>query len=53
MEMEVRKVNGYLPFWVGGYQSIFRNPLTDPYVLGISSGASLGAAIAILLGFWF
>ena len=32
------------------YQSIFRNPLTDPYVLGISSGASLGAAIAILFG---
>ena len=32
------------------YQSIFRNPLTDPYILGISSGASLGAAIAILLG---
>ena len=32
------------------YQSVFRNPLTDPYVLGISSGASLGAAIAILLG---
>ncbi len=34
----------------GVYQSVFRNPLTDPYVLGISSGASLGAAIAILLG---
>ncbi len=33
------------------YQSIFRNPLTDPYILGISSGASLGAAISILLGF--
>ena len=32
------------------YQSIFRNPLTDPYVLGVSSGASLGAALAILLG---
>lgn len=32
------------------YQSIFRNPLTDPYVLGISSGASLGAALAILCG---
>ncbi len=32
------------------YQSVFRNPLTDPYVLGISSGASLGAAIAIILG---
>ncbi len=32
------------------YQSIFRNPLTDPYVLGVSSGASLGAAVAILFG---
>lgn len=32
------------------YQSVFRNPLTDPYVLGISSGASLGAATAIILG---
>ncbi len=32
------------------YQSIFRNPLTDPYVLGVSSGASLGAAAAFLLG---
>ena len=32
------------------YQSVFRNPLTDPYVLGVSSGASLGAAIAILVG---
>ena len=32
------------------YQSVFRNPLTDPYGLGISSGASLGAAIAIVLG---
>jgi iron complex transport system permease protein len=32
------------------YQSIFRNPLTDPYVLGVSSGASLGAAVALLLG---
>lgn len=34
----------------GVYQSVFRNPLTDPYVLGVSSGASLGAAIAIILG---
>ena len=32
------------------YQSIFRNPLTDPYVLGVSSGASLGASLAILFG---
>ncbi len=32
------------------YQSIFRNPLTDPYILGVSSGASLGASLAILFG---
>lgn len=31
-------------------QSILRNPLADPYVLGISSGAGLGAAIAIVMG---
>ena len=30
-------------------QTLFRNPLADPYILGISSGASLGAAVAILL----
>ena len=32
------------------YQSVFRNPLTDPYILGVSSGASLGASLAILFG---
>lgn len=32
------------------FQSIFRNPMADPYVLGVSSGASLGAALAIILG---
>jgi len=32
------------------YQAIFRNPLSDPYTLGISSGASFGAALAIVLG---
>lgn len=29
-------------------QSLFRNPLAGPYILGISSGASLGVAIAVL-----
>jgi iron complex transport system permease protein len=29
-------------------QTIFRNPLAGPYVLGVSSGASLGVAIVIL-----
>ena len=31
-------------------QAVVRNPLANPYVLGISSGASLGATMAILLG---
>jgi len=31
------------------FQSLLRNPLADPYVLGTSSGAALGAAIAFLL----
>ena len=31
-------------------QGLLRNPLADPYVLGISSGAGLGAVLAILLG---
>lgn len=32
------------------YQGLFNNPLVDPYILGISAGAGLGASIAILLG---
>ena len=31
-------------------QALLRNPLADPYVLGVSSGAALGAAGAIVLG---
>lgn len=31
------------------FQAILRNPLADPYILGISSGAALGAATGILL----
>jgi iron complex transport system permease protein len=30
------------------YQALFRNPLADPYILGISSGAGLGAMIAFV-----
>ncbi|NLO69617.1 MAG: iron ABC transporter permease [Porphyromonadaceae bacterium] len=29
-------------------QTLFRNPLADPYVLGVSSGASLGAALVMM-----
>lgn len=45
-------------FFIGGglalsgaiFQGLFRNPLADSYLLGISSGASLGAAAALVLG---
>jgi iron complex transport system permease protein len=33
------------------YQSLFRNPLVSPDILGVSTGAGLGAVIGILLGF--
>lgn len=31
-------------------QALVKNPLADPYILGISSGASLGATLAVLFG---
>ncbi|MGI6468098.1 MAG: iron chelate uptake ABC transporter family permease subunit [Syntrophomonadaceae bacterium] len=31
------------------FQGLFRNPMADPYVIGVSSGAALGAVAAILL----
>ena len=36
------------------FQAILRNPLADPYVLGVSSGAGLGAALTMAagLGLW-
>ena len=33
------------------YQGIFKNPMADPYILGVSSGAALGAAVGIVLNF--
>ena len=32
----------------GCFQGLFKNPMADPYVIGVSSGASLGAALAIV-----
>ena len=32
-------------------QAVVQNPLADPYILGVSSGSSLGATFAILVGF--
>lgn len=55
---QVRVPRVLLAFMVGGslaavgasLQALLRNPLADPYVIGISSGAALGAAVAILFG---
>jgi len=33
------------------FQGLFRNPMADPYVLGISSGAALGATLALAFPF--
>jgi iron complex transport system permease protein len=35
------------------FQAMFRNPLATPFTLGVASGASLGAAIYVRLGFSF
>lgn len=34
----------------GALQALFRNPLADPYTLGVSGGGALGASIAIAFG---
>jgi iron complex transport system permease protein len=55
--LDVRLPRVLLTFLVGGslaisgcgIQAIFRNPLTDSYILGLSSGAAFGAALALAL----
>ncbi len=34
------------------FQAILNNPLADPYILGVSSGAALGSTIAVVSGFY-
>src|SRR6266581_4952371 len=34
----------------GALQALFRNPLADPYTLGVSGGGALGASAAIAMG---
>ncbi len=56
--MEVRLPRLLAAFGVGGLlalagvllQALFRNPLADPYVLGVSGGASVGALVAMIFG---
>jgi iron complex transport system permease protein len=35
------------------FQALLRNPLADPFILGVSSGGALGAVIGIILGLGF
>jgi iron complex transport system permease protein len=43
-------VGGMLALAGASYQGVFRNPLADPYLLGIAAGAGLGATLAIAYG---
>lgn len=43
-------VGGTLAISGAAYQGVFRNPLADPYLLGIAAGAALGATLAIVSG---
>ena len=43
-------VGGSLAMAGAAYQGIFRNPLADPYLLGVSAGAGLGAVLAFGFG---
>ena len=55
--LELRASRALVAFVTGGalalaglmMQALLRNPLADPYVLGVSSGASVGALLALLL----
>ena len=40
-------VGGMLAMAGAGFQGVFRNPLADPYLLGVAAGAGLGATLAI------
>jgi cobalamin transport system permease protein len=41
-------VGGMLAIAGASYQGVFRNPLCDPYLLGVAGGAGLGATLAII-----
>lgn len=42
---------GALAVCGAAYQGIFKNPMADPFILGVSSGAALGASIGIVMHF--
>jgi len=56
--LQLRMPRVILGFLVGGslasvgvmLQALLRNPLADPYILGVSSGSALGVSLAVLFG---
>jgi len=44
-------IGGALAISGGVFQSVLKNPLASPYIIGVSSGASLGAGLVMLTGF--
>lgn len=56
--VQIRFPRVLMGFLIGGslagigvtLQALLRNPLADPYVLGVSSGAALGVSLALLFG---
>lgn len=58
---DLRLPRYFLAFFVGAslslagasFQSLLRNPLADPYILGVSGGAALGYVAAVILGLHF
>jgi len=56
---QIRFPRALLAAWVGAalslgglvFQALLRNPLAEPYILGVSGGSAVGAIIGIILGF--
>ncbi len=46
-------VGGGLGLSGAAFQGLFRNPLADPYLMGVASGSALGATAAVVLGISF
>lgn len=43
-------VGGVLSIVGASFQAIFKNPMADPFVMGVSSGAAFGATMGIVMG---
>lgn len=43
-------IGGSLALVGSAFQALFRNPLADPFIVGVASGAAFGGSLAIVLG---